>query len=81
MWIFLGYCIFSFLLASYAKANGRSFWIWFIIPIIFDPVCGFVFYWISGFFLDAFHCNAEKELDEKVKRMIQERQCDPRNVN
>lgn len=81
MWIILGYIIFSFLLASYAKGHGRSFWVWLIVPIIFDPVCGFVFFWISGWFINAFHCEAEKELDAKIQTIVRARQGDIRNVN
>jgi ABC-type transport system involved in multi-copper enzyme maturation permease subunit len=34
--------VLAFLLASYAGSKGRSFWLWFLISVIFDPIVGFI---------------------------------------
>jgi hypothetical protein len=43
IWIFL-----AFLIGKSASANGRSFWLWFTLGIIIDPILAFIIYKIVG---------------------------------
>ncbi|WP_392564106.1 hypothetical protein RHO13_00125 [Orbus wheelerorum] len=42
--IFILWFIFSIVLGMLAKANGRSFIIWFILGVLVDPILGFILY-------------------------------------
>ena len=37
---------FSLLLGIVASGNGRSFWGWFILGLLIDPVIAGLFYWL-----------------------------------
>lgn len=36
----------ALLLGFVASANGRSFWGWFILGIIIDPILAWLLYWL-----------------------------------
>ncbi|MEG1567629.1 MAG: hypothetical protein RR347_08095, partial [Anaerovoracaceae bacterium] len=39
---FSHHSIFSFLVATYAKSQGQSFLLWFLISGLFTPILGFI---------------------------------------
>lgn len=40
----------ALLLGIIASSNGRSFWGWFILGIIIDPILAGLLYWLLGKF-------------------------------
>ena len=58
--IYLGVCA---LVGKYAKNRGRSFWLFFIISIIVDPVVGFIIAALAG------ESNSYRE--ERIRREVQ----------
>lgn len=58
--IYLGVCA---LVGKYAKNRGRSFWLFFIISIIVDPVLGFIIAALAG------ESNSYRE--ERIRREVQ----------
>lgn len=41
--------IFAFLIASYAGGKGRSFWFWFVLSVVLDPIIGFILLQATSF--------------------------------